>query len=67
MSEWRVEYYPDEKVDHEEHVEREVDLLGGTIGPLLTRLHRLTTIAHTDMAGQLSLPSLTDTHAEITY
>jgi len=34
--------YPDEEVDHEEDVEREVDLLSGAVCPLLTRFNRLT-------------------------
>jgi len=41
--------YPDEKVDHKEDVERKVDLLGSTVRPFLTRLHRLAvTDTHTD-------------------
>jgi len=39
--------YPDEEVDHEEDVEREVDLLGGAVRPLLTRFHRLTALTST--------------------
>jgi len=38
--------YPDEEVDHEEDVEREVDLLRRAVCPLLTRLHGLATCQH---------------------
>ena len=39
--------YPDEEVDHEEDVECEIDLLCGAVGPLLTRLYRLTVTSNT--------------------